>query len=116
MQQSVNYVNLFFLGYLSHWKEIVALPYITIYVSATSNETFIQIEDRGIGIPKADLPKIYDRFYRVDQARSRKQGGSGLGLTMAKEIAKAIGARIELNSLENRGTTVTLFLKTKNAK
>ena len=89
---------------------------ITIYVSATSNETFIQIEDRGIGIPKADLPKIYDRFYRVDQARSRKQGGSGLGLTMAKEIAKAIGARIELNSLENRGTTVTLFLKTKNAK
>ena len=89
---------------------------ITIYVSATSNETFIQIEDRGIGIPKADLPKIYDRFYRVDQARSRKQGGLGLGLTMAKEIAKAIGARIELNSLENRGTTVTLFFKTNNAK
>lgn len=86
---------------------------ITIRVGSTSDETFIQIVDQGIGIPKDDLSKVFDRFYRVDQARSRKQGGSGLGLTMAKEIADAIGVRIELDSLEYHGTTVTLFFATK---
>jgi len=87
---------------------------ITINVGHTSNETYIQIEDKGIGIPKDELTKVFDRFYRVDQARGRKQGGSGLGLTMAKQIAGAIGVRIELDSIENHGTTATLFFKTKD--
>ena len=84
---------------------------IMVHIGQASDETYIQIEDKGIGIPKDDLPHVFDRFYRVDQARSRKQGGSGLGLTMANQIANAIGIRIELNSLENRGTTITLFFK-----
>ncbi|SES26421.1 cell wall metabolism sensor histidine kinase WalK [Psychrobacillus sp. OK032] len=84
---------------------------ITIHVGQASDETYIQIEDKGMGIPKHDLPHVFDRFYRVDQARSRKQSGSGLGLTMAKQIADAIGIRMELNSLENRGTTIILFFK-----
>lgn len=89
---------------------------ITIHVGQTEKETTIQIKDRGIGIPKEDLPKVFDRFYRVDQARSRKQGGSGLGLTMAKDIADALGARIELTSKENQGTVVTLFMQKEKEK
>lgn len=84
---------------------------ITIHIGQASDETYIQIRDKGMGIPKHDLPHLFDRFYRVDQARSRKQGGSGLGLTMAKQIADTIGIRIELDSLENLGTTITLFFK-----
>lgn len=83
---------------------------ITVRIGQTDKDLTIQIQDRGVGIPNEDLPKVFDRFYRVDQARSRKQGGSGLGLTMAKDITDALGARIEINSKEKQGTTVTLFL------
>ncbi|WP_144548859.1 ATP-binding protein [Peribacillus simplex] len=83
--------------------------HIAVYIGQTSDEAYIRIEDRGDGIPKAELPKVFDRFYRVDKARSRKQGGSGLGLSMAKEIADAIDVRIEMDSLEGRGTIVTLL-------
>ena len=83
---------------------------ISIFAEKNTTEVKIRIEDKGIGIPKVDLPKVFDRFYRVDKARTRKQGGSGLGLSMAKEIADAIDVKIEIDSLENRGTTVTLIL------
>ena len=56
---------------------------------------------------------MFDRFYRVDKARTRKQGGSGLGLSIAKEIADAIGVRIQLESKIGVGTTATLFYKKK---
>ncbi|GAA1368132.1 sensor histidine kinase [Peribacillus frigoritolerans] len=82
---------------------------ISVYIGQTGNESYIRIEDRGDGIPKAELPKVFDRFYRVDKARNRKQGGSGLGLSVAKEIADAIDVRIEMDSLEGRGTIVTLL-------
>ncbi|WP_458354423.1 ATP-binding protein [Peribacillus frigoritolerans] len=82
---------------------------ISVYIGQTTNEAYIRIEDRGNGIPKAELPKVFDRFYRVDEARNRKQGGSGLGLSVAKEIADAIDVRIEMDSLEGRGTIVTLL-------
>lgn len=82
---------------------------ITVHIGKLQESPYIKIEDRGIGIPKSDLPKVFDRFFRVDKARSRKQGGTGLGLSMAKEIAEAINVRIELDSLEGVGTTVTLF-------
>lgn len=82
---------------------------ISVYIGQTSNEAYIRIEDRGDGIPKAELPKVFDRFYRVDKARNRKKGGSGLGLSVAKEIADAIDVRIEMDSLEGRGTIVTLL-------
>ncbi|MGG3556737.1 HAMP domain-containing sensor histidine kinase [Peribacillus frigoritolerans] len=84
---------------------------ISVYIGRTGNEAYIRIEDRGDGIPKAELPKVFDRFYRVDKARNRKQGGSGLGLSVAKEIADAIDVRIEMDSLEGRGTIVTLLFR-----
>lgn len=84
---------------------------ITVELGNDQDEVYIKIIDHGIGIPEGDLPKVFDRFYRVDKARSRKQGGSGLGLSLAKEIADAIGVRIHLDSVLGAGTTVTILSK-----
>ncbi|MFD0958233.1 sensor histidine kinase [Paenibacillus chungangensis] len=84
---------------------------ITITVERHGDRGRIRITDRGIGIPKEDLSKVFDRFFRVDQARSRKTGGVGLGLSLAQEIAAAIGIVVALDSLEGVGTTVTLTLE-----
>ncbi|MFC4601321.1 sensor histidine kinase [Cohnella hongkongensis] len=81
---------------------------IAVTVGASGGSAWIRIADRGVGIPKDELPKVFDRFYRVDQARTRQNGGFGLGLSLAKEIAEAIGASLELDSLEGVGTTATI--------
>jgi two-component system, OmpR family, sensor histidine kinase ArlS len=84
---------------------------ISVQLGVSNDEIYINIIDRGIGIQESELPMVFDRFYRVDKARSRKQGGSGLGLSIAKEIADAIGIELKLESTVGIGTTATILLK-----
>jgi len=70
----------------------------------------IAITDTGMGIPSKDIPFVFDRFYRVDKARSREMGGTGLGLSIAREIVESHGGEIDVQSVVDNGTTMTLYL------
>lgn len=70
----------------------------------------IVLRDTGIGIPAEHLPRVFDRFYRVDPSRSRDHGGTGLGLSIARTIITTHGGRIELTSIPSQGTTCTILL------
>lgn len=76
----------------------------------TESFIVVSITDQGVGIPKNVIDKIFDRFYRVDKARSRNLGGTGLGLAIAKEMVVAHGGKIWAESVDGKGTTVFFTL------
>jgi two-component system phosphate regulon sensor histidine kinase PhoR len=83
---------------------------IAISVVARDSEVALSVIDRGIGIPASELPRIFERFYRVDRARSRELGGTGLGLSIVKHIAQLHGGRVEANSAIDEGTAISVVL------
>ena len=86
---------------------------IKIYVGFVYNDAYIKVIDNGIGIPEEDLNRIFERFYRVDKARTREMGGTGLGLSIAKEILDQNNSSIDIKSKKGEGTEVVIRIPTK---
>lgn len=85
--------------------------YVKVSLDVKEKEVIVNIEDNGIGIPKKDLPRIFERFYRVDKTRSRDVGGSGLGLSIVKHILEAHSSQIKVESEVSKGTKFEFNLK-----
>ncbi|PGV51499.1 cell wall metabolism sensor histidine kinase WalK [Bacillus sp. AFS037270] len=83
---------------------------IDVYLNENEHNTIIKVKDYGIGIPEYEIKNIFERFYRVDKARSRETGGTGLGLAIAKNIMKQHHGEIKISSTEGVGTEAELFL------
>jgi len=83
---------------------------VEISLTKTDEKAKLTIRDTGIGIPEKDLPSIFNRFYRVDQSRTRQSEGAGLGLSIVKKIADIHHAEVEVKSEPNKGTTVCVWL------
>ena len=78
--------------------------------TAGPEDVCLSVEDTGPGIPARDLPRVFERFYRVDRARSRELGGTGLGLSIVKHLAQAMGGSVKAASEVGRGSTFTVCL------
>ncbi|PYK77328.1 MAG: hypothetical protein DME37_12750 [Verrucomicrobia bacterium] len=85
---------------------------ILIQASAPDQEIVLSVCDAGVGIAAGELPRIFERFYRADRARSRELGGTGLGLSIVKHIAQLHGGRVEAESVIGQGTTIRVILPT----
>ena len=83
---------------------------IEVYTGRVYNELYVKVVDNGIGIPKKNQPRIFERFYRVDKARSRDTGGTGLGLAIAKQIMDNLGGNITNSSEYGKGTEVVITI------
>ncbi len=83
---------------------------IVISAGMEGRHVFVRVSDNGIGIPEKDLPRLFERFYRVDKARSRESGGTGLGLSIAREILNQHKGDIRIESVSGEGTDVTITL------
>lgn len=84
---------------------------VDIYIKKDQDYALIEIKDTGVGIPEEDLDRVFDRFYRIDKARSKEVKGVGLGLSICKEIVRLHGGKIEIKSRVGEGTVVSIYLK-----
>ncbi|MFJ5963684.1 sensor histidine kinase [Bacillus sp. NPDC093026] len=84
---------------------------VDVTCGLAGDQPFISVRDKGIGMREEDLPKIFDRFFRVDEARNRETGGTGLGLSIAKQIAEEHGAELKVDSRIGEGTNVTILFR-----
>ena len=89
---------------------------IDMAVGTSGKNVFVRVTDNGIGIPEKDLPRLFDRFYRVDKARSRESGGTGLGLSIAQEILNQHKGSIEISSEYGKGTSVLITMPAAEAQ
>ncbi|MDP2660754.1 MAG: HAMP domain-containing sensor histidine kinase [Dehalococcoidia bacterium] len=87
---------------------------VTLSLQANGPWLLARVADTGIGIPQEEIPHIFDRFYRVDKARSRAKGGTGLGLAIVKAISEAHGGRVTVESAPGKGSVFTLWLPVSN--
>jgi signal transduction histidine kinase len=85
---------------------------VQVRVANTTDEVSLVVQDHGIGIPAKDLDRIFERFYRVDQGRSRETGGTGLGLSIVRHVVRNHGGEVSVISREGEGSTFTLILPT----
>jgi two-component system phosphate regulon sensor histidine kinase PhoR len=83
---------------------------ICVRLDATEGRSVLQVADTGEGIPAGELPRIFERFYRVDKARDRQTGGTGLGLAIVRHVAEAHGGEVRVDSELSRGSTFTVTL------
>ncbi len=87
-------------------------PAVSVTASIQDEFVAVAVADRGNGIDQEHLPRLFERFYRVDQGRSRQMGGTGLGLSIVKHIMQVQGGRVEVSSVLGQGSTFTLFFRT----
>ena len=83
---------------------------VEVSASSDENEIVVVVSDSGIGIPKEGLSRIFERFYRVDKARSKETGGTGLGLSIVRHVAENHGGRVGVESALGEGTTFSIHL------
>jgi len=83
---------------------------VTIEVTRSESEIIIAVKDHGSGIDARHLPRIFERFYRVDKARSREVGGTGLGLAIVKHVALAHGGQVSVDSIPGKGSTFRIHI------
>ena len=83
---------------------------VSLRAEVVADRVRISVADQGVGIREADLPRIFERFYRADKARSRELGGTGLGLSIVKHIVQLHGGAVEAESEPGKGTTISVVL------